>query len=167
MYRPPYGRYRSPVSEYRQGQRKKSLYDQILLYKQRCEQMKLATNIGVISAIILISTLITGALYTVFRQAKLLKYVSKETGRGEPQVGPKTPQRRRNSVGAVAEGQWHPSQRYQYAMARLACRAQNVIESGSNVYYHIWLVTCCMWVRLCRPSFRDALPGFAVQSKRK
>src|SRR4051812_48142278 len=79
-YTTAYERYRSLISEYRQGnlhdQRKRSVRDQILLYKHRCEQMRLATNIGVISAIILISTLITAALNTVFPQATILKYLS-------------------------------------------------------------------------------------------
>src|SRR4051812_40464261 len=46
------------------------------MYKHRCEQMRLATNIGVISPMVLISTLITAPLYTVFPQALLLKYLS-------------------------------------------------------------------------------------------
>src|SRR3954462_9829864 len=67
-YTTAYERYRSLISEYRQGnlqdQRKRSVRDQILMYKQRCEQMRLATNIGVIWAIRLLNTRIGATLYT-------------------------------------------------------------------------------------------------------
>jgi len=79
-YTTAYELYRSLIDEYRQGnlhdQRKRSVRDQILMYKQRCEQMRLATNIGVIAAMLLISTLITAAIYTVFPEAMVLKHVS-------------------------------------------------------------------------------------------
>jgi hypothetical protein len=78
-YTSAYERYRSLISEYRQSdlrdQRKTSVRDQILLYKLRCERMRWATNIGVVSAIVLICTLIAGALYTV-SHVEFLKYVS-------------------------------------------------------------------------------------------
>jgi hypothetical protein len=78
-YTSAYERYRALISEYRQGglhdQRKRSVRDQILLYKLRCERMRWATNIGVVSAIVLIGTLISSALYTVSR-LEFLKYVA-------------------------------------------------------------------------------------------
>jgi len=79
-YTTAYEMYRSLIDEYRQGnlhdQRKRSVRDQIMMYKHRCEQMRLATNIGVIAAMLLISTLIAAAIYTVFPEAMFLKHVS-------------------------------------------------------------------------------------------
>src|SRR5438132_181530 len=65
-YSSAYDRYRALLAELRthhdQDKRRESLRAQILAYKRRCEQMRLATNIGVFSAILLISALIFGAL---------------------------------------------------------------------------------------------------------
>jgi hypothetical protein len=78
-YAGAYDRYRSLIDEYRtadlQDHRKTNVRDQILLYKQRCEQMRLATNLGVFAAIILILTLVTGALSAIFPSAGFLKYI--------------------------------------------------------------------------------------------
>ena len=55
--------------------RRASLGDQILQYKRRCEYMRLATNIGIVAAVVLIGGLIAGALHTIFG-VEALKYVS-------------------------------------------------------------------------------------------
>jgi hypothetical protein len=65
-YMAAYDQYRGLISQYRDGDlagdRHDNLNDQIKLYKRRCELMKLATNIGLIAAILLIATLIGAAL---------------------------------------------------------------------------------------------------------
>jgi hypothetical protein len=54
-YTTAYEHYRSFIDESRQHpnrhRRRESLRDQILEYKRRCEQMRRATNLGVIAAI--------------------------------------------------------------------------------------------------------------------
>jgi hypothetical protein len=58
-YSAAYERYRSLLDEFRQhsnrDRRRESLHEQILEYKRRCEQMRRATNLGVIAAICLIA----------------------------------------------------------------------------------------------------------------
>ncbi|MBV9696581.1 MAG: DUF2721 domain-containing protein [Gammaproteobacteria bacterium] len=59
--------YRNLLQEYRQrgrgdDTRADSLRTQILSYRRRCEQMRIATSIGVWAAIALLATLICGAL---------------------------------------------------------------------------------------------------------
>jgi len=77
-YTAAYERFRSLIAELRshgeQDQRHSSLQNQILIYKQRCEQMRLATNIGVISAILLITALICAALGTMYDTVSAFKY---------------------------------------------------------------------------------------------
>src|SRR4051794_21456377 len=79
-YAAGYERYRALISEYRDQEgrspRHKLLGEQILLYKRRCEQMKIATNLGVLAAMFLITTLVAAALVAIFPAAELLKYVS-------------------------------------------------------------------------------------------
>jgi hypothetical protein len=73
-----YERYRALVSEYREkdpeGQRRRSLETQIRNYKRRCECMKRATNVGVVAAILLILTLVAGALNVMLPELGFIKY---------------------------------------------------------------------------------------------
>jgi hypothetical protein len=79
-YTAAYERFRALIAEFRthreQDQRRASLRHQILIYKRRCEQMRLATNIGVISAILLISALICAALGTMYDTVSAWKYLT-------------------------------------------------------------------------------------------
>jgi hypothetical protein len=64
-YSSGYDRYRSLVESYRQGlegDRKRVIKGQILLYKRRIAYMRYATNLGLIAAILLIVSLLMGAL---------------------------------------------------------------------------------------------------------
>jgi hypothetical protein len=65
-----YERFRKLVEEYRANQssetRHQNLGDQIRLYRVRCDQMRTATNLGVFAAILLLTTLICGALEAIF-----------------------------------------------------------------------------------------------------
>lgn len=61
-------RFRELLNEYREemnSSRHQSVRRQILLYQRRCACMRRATNIGVVSAMLLIFTLIIGALNVV------------------------------------------------------------------------------------------------------
>lgn len=79
-YTAAYEHYRALIAELRthgeQDRRRDSLRDQILRYKRRCEQMRLATNIGVTSAILLISALIFAALGTLYDTISAWKYLT-------------------------------------------------------------------------------------------
>jgi Protein of unknown function (DUF2721) len=79
-YSASYDRYRALIAEFRthneHDRRRESLGQQILAYKRRCEQMRMATNIGVISAIVLISALIFAAVGTMYDTASLWKYLT-------------------------------------------------------------------------------------------
>lgn len=75
--------FRSLVSEYRdkqqnrgEDQRRKSVREQILLYKKRCEQMRLSLNIGLVAAMFLIASLTTSAIQIAFPQISILKPIS-------------------------------------------------------------------------------------------
>jgi hypothetical protein len=78
-YTAAYDRYRALVEQYRGNAdsttRHRNVKGQVLLYKRRCEQMKLATNIGVVSAMLLITALISAGLSVIFEDAGFLKYV--------------------------------------------------------------------------------------------
>jgi hypothetical protein len=78
-YSAAYERYRALINEFRQHQgrdrRRRSLQDQILEYKLRCEQMRRATNLGVIAAIDLIAVLLFGALGVIFPDVAAVKYL--------------------------------------------------------------------------------------------
>jgi hypothetical protein len=75
-----YDRYRAMIDAYRHGEendeRRRNVRDQILLYKQRCEQMRKATNIGVVAAITLIAALMTAGLDVMLGGTEVLNYVS-------------------------------------------------------------------------------------------
>jgi hypothetical protein len=79
-YTSAYERFRALIAELRdhreQDQRRTSLRQQILIYKRRCEQMRLATNIGVCSAILLITALICAALGTMYDTVSAWKYLT-------------------------------------------------------------------------------------------
>jgi hypothetical protein len=79
-YSAAYERYRALIAEFREhpnrDKRRESLRGQILEYKRRCEQMRLATNIGVFSAIVLISALVLAAFGTMYDQVSALKYLT-------------------------------------------------------------------------------------------
>jgi len=78
-YSNSYERYRALISQYREselkGQRQQSIREQILLYKKRCEKMKIVTNVGVVAAILLILSLISGALATIFSGVEWIGYI--------------------------------------------------------------------------------------------
>src|ERR1700712_3729998 len=65
-----FDRFRELTNEYRtgspEGRRHQSIRTQIRLYRRRCELMRWAATIGVVSAILLICTLIIGGLDVVF-----------------------------------------------------------------------------------------------------
>jgi len=74
-----YERYRQLIAEYRthgeHDRRQHSLADQILQYKRRCQLMRHATNVGVVSAILLIAGLIAAGLDVIVHM-EWLKYVT-------------------------------------------------------------------------------------------
>jgi hypothetical protein len=78
-YMTAYQHYRELLAELRthpkHDPRRDSLCHQILEYKRRCEQMRRATQIGVIAAICLISAIVFGALETIDPQLAPLKYL--------------------------------------------------------------------------------------------
>jgi hypothetical protein len=78
-YTAAYDRYRVLIDEYRRhddkGPRRQNVKEQILLYKRRCEQMRKATNLGVVAAMSLITTLIAAGL-NVIVDLSALKYLS-------------------------------------------------------------------------------------------
>ena len=73
-------RYRELIDKYRtselSGSRKANMRDQIVCYKRRCELMSYANIIGLISAIMLITTLIAGGMSLALPDIALFKYVS-------------------------------------------------------------------------------------------
>lgn len=77
-YRLLVGEYRVLVGEYRadksSSERDANLKDRILLYRKRCEQMRMATNPGVAAAILWLTTLICGGVEAVFGGSALVKY---------------------------------------------------------------------------------------------
>ena len=79
-YSSAYEHYRQLIAELRthreQDRRLQSLCRQILAYKRRCEQMRWATNIGVIAAMVLIGALIFAALGTMYDTAPAWKYLT-------------------------------------------------------------------------------------------
>jgi hypothetical protein len=82
-YMAAFDMYRSLVSEYRDkqqerpdDQRWRSVREQIRLYKKRCEMMRFALTLGLIAAMLLITSVITGAIQIAFTQIGFLKPVS-------------------------------------------------------------------------------------------
>ena len=76
-------RYRDLVEKFRtpdlSQSRKANMRDEILHYKRRCELMNKATGCGLVSAILLISTMIFGGLSIVFQDQSFLKLLSMGT----------------------------------------------------------------------------------------
>jgi hypothetical protein len=83
-----FDRYRSLATEYRAEEtsnaRKRHIAEQLPLYKRRCEQMQRATVIGVVAAMLLIFTLLSGTVGTIIgRDGPPLKYA----GAGSAVIG--------------------------------------------------------------------------------
>lgn len=71
-------RYRELADNYRngaEGNRARSVSRQILLYKRRCDLMCIATDIGVVSAMLLISALVLAAFEVVLPLHHAIAYV--------------------------------------------------------------------------------------------
>ena len=78
-YTAAYERYRQLIQEVREhdnpGDRhQQSVARQVRLYKLRCEQMRKATNIGVMAAMLLICAVVSGGLQVIFPDASAIKY---------------------------------------------------------------------------------------------
>jgi hypothetical protein len=73
-------RYRLLIEDYRHAEvtedRHRNIRDQVMLYKQRCELMKLATNLGLFAAIFLIAALVLAAFHAIFHAFPMIVYVS-------------------------------------------------------------------------------------------
>lgn len=86
IYLSAYQHYRELLAELRthpqHDPRRDSLREQILAYKQRCEQMRLATQIGVSAAVSLISAIVIAAVYTIDPRLTALKYLCAVTAIG-------------------------------------------------------------------------------------
>jgi hypothetical protein len=91
-YTAAYDRYRSLVEERRKhleqqmqhddetdDRHQQSVGNQIELYRHRCEFMRLATNIGVVAAILLIVTILCGGLQVILPGAGVLKWAGAVT----------------------------------------------------------------------------------------
>jgi hypothetical protein len=70
-------RYRQLVNDYRAGNRSEArrpaLRDQVMAYRRRVHEMRLATNLGIYSAWQLLASLIVGLLSTVFGDNALFR----------------------------------------------------------------------------------------------
>lgn len=79
-YMAAYDRYMSLIDAFRNhkdhDQRHQSLCDQIRLYKRRCQQMRLATIVGLVAAILLMLTLTTAGIEMAFGPFNFLKLCS-------------------------------------------------------------------------------------------
>jgi hypothetical protein len=79
-YTSAFDRYRTLIQDYRQhpGQdrRHESLREQVRLYKGRCEKMRLATNTGIASAMLLISGVIGTAVSVIVPGIRPLEVAS-------------------------------------------------------------------------------------------
>ena len=82
-YSAAYERYRALVAEFRehakQDQRSQSLVKQIMELKVRCQQMRLATHLGLIAAILLIISIICGALNAIDEHITAFRLLSAGT----------------------------------------------------------------------------------------
>jgi hypothetical protein len=77
-YTAAFNLYRTLIGSYRdglEGTRKDSVAQQILLYRKRCEQMRRATSLGMVSAIFLLLALLCGGASVLFPGAVALNYV--------------------------------------------------------------------------------------------
>ena len=76
-YTAAYTRYRELINDFRQGidgKRKDTVRDEIKLYRARVDYMRRATDLGLYAAMLLIGTLIIGALSAMFGAPAFLKY---------------------------------------------------------------------------------------------
>ena len=74
-------RYRSMIAESREPQglsdvRRSNIRDELVTYQRRCRVMMLACDVGLVSAVLLITTLIAGELDIIFTGVALFKYAS-------------------------------------------------------------------------------------------
>src|SRR3978361_1417247 len=73
-------RYQGMIAQYRNSklsdERRGNIRDEILVYKRRCELMNWANMVGIVSAILLIATLITVELNIIFPKIVLIKLLS-------------------------------------------------------------------------------------------
>jgi hypothetical protein len=78
-YSDTYSRYRALINDARegkvQGKRRETIHDEIGVYRRRIDQMRRATDLGLYAAVLLLATLIIGALDVVFKSPPGLKYV--------------------------------------------------------------------------------------------
>jgi hypothetical protein len=77
-YSNAYARYRELINDFRQGiegKRKDTVRDEIALYRERVDYMRRATDLGLYAAMLLIGTLIIGALSAMFGAPAFLKYL--------------------------------------------------------------------------------------------
>lgn len=78
-YSNAYTLYRNMIDDLREdradGPRRTTIQDEILLYRERLNRMRLATNLGLYAAILLLSTLILSGLDVVFGSPGWLKYL--------------------------------------------------------------------------------------------
>ncbi len=77
-YTAAFTRYRELISDFRHGidgKRKDTVRDQIALYRERVDYMRRALDLGLYAAMLLIGTLIIGALSTMFGAPAFLKYL--------------------------------------------------------------------------------------------
>lgn len=78
-YSNAYELYRKMIDDLREdradGQRRTTIHDEIVLYRERLNRMRLATNLGLYAAMLLLATLILSGLDTVFGSPDFLKYV--------------------------------------------------------------------------------------------
>lgn len=78
-YSSAYELYRKMIDDLREnradGQRRKTIHDEIILYRERLNRMRRATNLGLYAAILLLATLILSGLDVVFGRPAFLKYV--------------------------------------------------------------------------------------------
>jgi len=77
-YTAAYTRYRELINNFRQGidgKRKDTVREEIRLYRTRVDYMRRALDVGLYAAILLIATLIVGALDAIFGSPPFLKYV--------------------------------------------------------------------------------------------
>ena len=78
-YSDSYNRYRTLINDVREekakGKRQETLRDEIVLYRKRIDYMRKATDLGLYAAMLLLATLIAGALSAMLANPPWLKYV--------------------------------------------------------------------------------------------
>jgi hypothetical protein len=78
-YSNAYTLYRKMIDNLREdkaeGKRRQTIHDEIILYRQRLNHMRLATNLGLYAAILLLASLILSGLDVILGSPEFLKYV--------------------------------------------------------------------------------------------